>query len=155
MRKYIKIICIILFVIIVLLIGRKIYYSNIEIKPNDLYLLKENSEENIKMNTGTYSWKDKGIDVTSDSIPAQDIENLKTLNVKQNEKIYFTDCDWKKASARLLVVNEGKAAGFSIEVDAEENYIVIPNFEGEYIVQIDLKSDKGEVWYAAKLNITK
>ena len=155
MKKSIKIIGVIFIIIIVVLIVRRIYYANIEIKPNDVYLSKENSEDNIKMNIGTYSWNDKGIDVISDSISAQDMGNLKTLNVKQNEKIYFTDCDWNSANARLLLINGGNVAGISMEINVDENYIVVPNFEGEYIVQIDLKSDKGDVWYAAKLNITK
>ena len=50
MKKSIKIIGVIFIIIIVVLIVRRIYYANIEIKPNDLYLSKENSEDNIKMN---------------------------------------------------------------------------------------------------------
>lgn len=155
MKKTVKILFVILAIVILLFIGRKIYYSNVEIKPEDLYLSKENSEENIKMNIGTYSWEDKGMNVIADSIPAQDMENLKSLNVKQNEKIVFTDCDWISSSARILLIYEGTVAGFAIESNPEEHYIIVPNMEGEYIVQIDLKSDKGEVWYAAKLNISK
>lgn len=155
MKKSVKILLVILVVITLLFIGRKIYYSNVEIKPEDLYLSKENSEENIKMNIGTYSWEDKGMNVVADSIPAQDMENFKTLNVKQNEKIIFTDYDWTSSNARILLIYEGTVAGFGIESNPEEHYIIVPNMEGEYIVQIDLKSDKGDVWYAAKLNISK
>lgn len=155
MKKIVKIVCIILVIIVLGFIGRKIYYSTVEIKPEDLYLNKENLEENIQMNIGTYSWEDKGVNVVADSIPAQDMENLKTLNVKQNEKIIFTDCDWISSNARVLLIHEGTVAGFAIESNPEEHYIIVPNMEGEYIVQIDLKSKKGEVWYAAKLNISK
>lgn len=155
MKKVIKVIVIIFIVIILLLVGRKIYYNNVKITPGDLYLNKENSEENIKMNLGSYSWQDKGINVAGVSVSPQDMENLKTLNVKQNEKVKFTDYKWNSASARILLINEQQVAGFAIEINLDENYIVVPSFEGEYIVQIDLESDKGEVWYAAKLNITK
>ncbi len=155
MKKALKIISVILIAIIVLLIGRKVYYSNIEIKPNDVYLKSEISGENIKMNMGSYSWQDKGINVVADSISAQNIENLKTLEVKQNEKIYFTHCNWNKATARLLLVNEDDVIGVSVEVNVNENYIIVPHFEGEYIIQLDLSSDKGNVWYASKLNIVK
>lgn len=155
MKKIVKIVFIILVIIVLGFIGRKIYYSTVEIKPDDLYLTKENLEGNIKMNIGTYSWEDKGANVVVDSIPAQDMENLKTLNVKQNEKVVFTDCDWISSNARILLVHEGTVAGFAIESNPEEHYIIVPNMEGEYIVQIDLKSKKGDVWYAAKLNISK
>ncbi len=155
MKKVVRIIIIVLLIIALILIGRKIYYNNIEVKPNDLYLSRENSEENIKMNTGSYSWQDKGINVAGVSVSPQDIENLKTLNVKQNEKINFTDCNWTSATGNLLLINEQNTAGFALEINPKEHYIIVPNFEGEYIIQIDLESDKGEVWYAAKLNISK
>ena len=155
MKKVVKILIVILVVAIILIVGRKIYYNNLTIEPNDLYLTKENSEISIKMNTGTYSWSDKGIQVVADSIPAQDMDNLKVLNVKPDEKIYFTDCDWTSSSAIILLRNENNVAGFAIDSNPKENYIIVPNIKGEYIVQISLESAKGEVWYAAKLNITE
>lgn len=154
MKKIVKIFAIILVLIIVILGVRRIYYNAVGINPDELYLSKENSEESIKANLGSYQWSDKGLHVVADAIEPTEIDFAKSFDVKQNEKLYFTDSNWTKASAIILLESEsGKVTHLVMDCNVEENYIVVPIITGEYIVQINLESSKGNVWYAVKLNI--
>lgn len=154
MKKLFKIFMIILIILIVILIGRRVYYNIVGIAPIDLYLTKENSEETIETNRGSYQWNDKGIYIIADSVSASEMEFINVFNVKQGEKISFSEDNWTKASAVILL--EGSNGGVTrlvVNADLDENYIEIPTITGEFIMQLNFESKKGNVWYAVKLNI--
>ena len=73
------------------------------------------------------------------------------------DKIYFNDCNWTDVGASLIFQKDGKeVASIPLESNLEEKYIVTPQLlTDDYIIKIDLKSEKGEVWYSAKIKITK
>lgn len=157
MKKVLKIFIIVLIIVIAVLIGRKIYYNNVGIKPKDIYLIKESSEEQYQATMGSYSWNDNGMSVVADSIGPLQMDFSKSIDVKPNDKIYFTDYEWTNIGASVILAQERKEiARVTIETNLEENYIVVPELvTGEYVVQINLESDKGDVWYATKINITE
>lgn len=157
MKKIWKILVVILILFIVILMGRKIYYTNVGIAPEDLYLRSENSQEEFKASKGSYKWDDKGMQVIADSISPLEMDFSKSIEVKQNGKIYLNDCEWTSVSAVVILQQERKeVARIAMEANLEENYIVAPSIAlGEYVIQINLKSDKGDVWYASKINIVE
>lgn len=157
MKKFLKILIILLAVVILIFAVRKIYYSNVKIEPEELYLTKENSVEEFKATKGSYSWNDKGISVIADSIGPLQMDFSKAIDVKVNDKIYFTDYNWTNGGSAVILAKERtEVARVTLETNLEENYIVMPELtKGEYVIQINLESDKGDVWYAAKINITE
>ena len=157
MKKVLIVLSIILILILILFIVTRVYYNNVGVKPNDLYLNKENSEEMFKASMGTYSWNDKGISVIADSVGPLQIDFTKLIDVKAGEKLYFSDENWSVVSAFAIIAEERKEmARVTIEANLEEKCIIVPEFTpGEYVIQINLESEKGDVWYAAKINITE
>ena len=157
MKKVLKIFIVILVVLVVAIAARKIYYSVVEIEPNDLYLTKENTEENFIATKGSYSWNDKGVSVIADSISHLEMDYSKEIDVKANDKIYFSDDNWTSVGASVILAQGRKEiAKVTIESNLEGKYIVVPEIEpGEYVVQINLESDKGDVWYTTKINISE
>lgn len=157
MNKILKNIAIILLIILLILIGRRIYYSTVYIEADDLYLTKENSTEQILANKGTYSWSDKGTHVNVDTVGPTEMEYAKIIEVKKGEKLFFNDCNWTNSTASIIISRETKElAKVSIECNAQENYIVIPDIAlGEHFIEIYCESDKGQVWYSAKINIVE
>lgn len=157
MKKFLKILIILLAVVVLVFAARKIYYSNVKIEPEELYLTKENSVEEFKATKGSYSWNDKGISVIADSIGPLQMDFSKAIDVKVNDKIYFTDYNWTNGGSAVILAKERtEVARVTLETNLEENYIVMPELtKGEYVIQINLESDKGDVWYAAKINITE
>lgn len=157
MKKFLKILIILLAVVILIFAVRKIYYSNVKIEPEELYLIKENTEEEFKASKGSYSWNDKGISVIADSIGPLQMDFSKTIDVKVNDKIYFTDHDWTNGGSAVILAKERtEVARVTLETNLEESYIVVPELtKGEYVIQINLESEKGDVWYATKINITE
>lgn len=155
MKKILKILIIFLIIGIIILLCRRSYYNRVGVSPKDLYLRKENSQEEFMANKGSYSWSDKGISIIVDSIGPLEMDFSKSIEVKTNDKIYFNDYDWTKVSANIILQQSGKEiANIAIESNLEEKYIVIPKFvSGEYVVKINFESNKGEVWYATKINI--
>ena len=155
MKKVIKILIVVLILILAIFIGRKIYYNAVGVSPNELYISKENSDEKIKASMGSYQWTDKGVTVIADAISPVEIDYIKALEVKADEKVLFSDDEWTNGSAALLIQGKNQEfANYSIECNAEENYIVVPDVTtGEYIVKVNLESEKGKVWYSFKLNI--
>lgn len=155
MKKILKYLVILLTVVIVVLIARKIYLNNVRIEPEDIYITKEDSTEQYKANKGSYAWKDKGISVVADSITPLQMDFSKSIDVKANDKIYFSDCNWTNVSATVILAKERKEiAKVTIETNLEEKYIVVPELAlGEYVIQLNLQSEKGNVWYAIKINI--
>ena len=157
MKKIVTILVIILIIVSVVLIGRRAYFNTVGIKPDELYLTKENSQESFKTSMGSYKWDDKGMQVIADSISPLEIEFSEVIEVKQNEKLYFNDCNWTNVSSVVLLQKDDEeVARLAIESNLEEKYIVVPSIAlDEYIVQINLESQKGTVWYAVKLNINE
>lgn len=157
MKKILKVLIIVLAVVILVFAARKIYYSNVKIEPEELYLTKENSVEEFKATKGSYSWNDKGTSVIADSIGPLQMDFSKAIDVKINDKIYFTDHNWTNGGSAVILAKERtEVARVTLETNLEENYIVMPELtKGEYVIQINLESDKGDVWYAAKINITE
>lgn len=157
MKKFLKILIIVLVAIILIFAVRKIYYRNVKVEPEELYLTKENMEEEFKATKGSYSWNDKGVSVIADSIGPLQMDYSKAIDVKVNEKIYFSDHDWTNGGAAIILAKERtEVARVTLEANLEENYIVVPELtNGEYVIQINLESEKGDVWYAAKINITE
>lgn len=157
MKKFLKVLIIVLVAIILILAIRKIYYSNVKVEPEELYLSKENTEEEFKASKGSYSWNDKGVSVIADSIGPLQMDFSKAIDVKINDKIYFSDHNWTNGGAAVILAEGRKEiARVTLETNLNENYIVVPEItKGEYVVQINLESDKGDVWYATKINITE
>lgn len=161
MKKIFKIFAIILIIIVGLLIGEEVYFRNIKIEPEDLYLTKETSNEEIKASKGSYQWSVKGIikehSVIADSLSPVSFDYSKFIDVKPGDKIYFNDCNWTKVSASIILQKDKtEVAKIAIESNLEEKYIVIPEMvANEYVLKIDLESDKGKVWYSAKIKITE
>ena len=157
MKKFLKILIILLAVVILIFAVRKIYYSNVKIEPEELYLIKENTKEEFKASKGSYSWNDKGISVIADSIGPLQMDFSKAIDVKVNDKIYFTDHDWTNGGSAVILAKERtEVARVTLETNLEESYIVVPELtKGEYVIQINLESEKGDVWYATKINITE
>lgn len=159
MNKITKILIIVAILIVCVWVADIIYCKIISVEPDDLYLVKENSEENVKATKGSYTWKEKGIiryiNVTADSVGPINIDYNKIIEVKPGDKIYFNDCNWTNVGASVILQKDGKeVANIPIESNLEERYIVVPQIVvDEYIVKIDLKSDNGEVWYSAKIKI--
>lgn len=157
MKKFLKILIIVLVAIIIIFAIRKIYYNNVKVEPEELYLIKENTEEEFKATKGSYSWNDNGISVIADSISPLQMDFSKAIDVKANDKIYFSDDNWTSANA-LVIIAQGRTemARITIEINLEEKCITIPQLSpGEYVIQINLESKKGDVWYAAKINVTE
>lgn len=161
MKKIWKILAIILIVVMIIFIIDTIYYKTAKVEPKDLYITKEESNEIIKACKGSYSWKEKGflrkISVVADSIDPTHFDYTKVLNVNIGDKIYFNNYDWTKVSASIILEKDRKEiAKVPIESNLEECYVVVPEIiDGEYIIQINLKSNKGDVWYSVKVNIKK
>lgn len=161
MKKSWKILAVIFIVVIMVFIVDAIYCRTAQVKPDDLYLTKENSEENVQATKGSYVWEEKGIirniSVAADSIGPTSIDYNKKIDVKSGDKVYFNDCNWTGVGASLVLQKDGKEiASLPIESNLEERYIVIPQLVADdYIIKIDLKSEKGEVWYSAKIKITE
>ena len=157
MKDFLKVLIIVLVAIILIFAVRKIYYSNVKVEPEELYLTKENMEEEFKATKGSYSWNDKGVSVIADSIGPLQMDYSKAIDVKVNEKIYFSDHNWTNGGAAVILAKERtEVARVILETNLEENYIVVPELtKGEYVIQINLESEKGDVWYAAKINITE
>ena len=157
MKKNLKVLIIVLVAIILIFAVRKIYYRNVKVEPEELYLTKENMEEEFKASKGSYSWNDKGVAVIADSVGPLQMDFSKAIDVKVNEKIYFSDHNWTNGGAALILAKERtEVARVTLETNLEENYIVVPELtKGEYVIQINLESEKGDVWYAAKINITE
>ena len=157
MKKILKVLIIVLVAIILIFAVRKIYYRNVKVEPEELYLTKENMEEEFKATKGSYSWNDKGVAVIADSIGPLQMDFSKAIDVKVNEKIYFSDHNWTNGGSALILAKERtEVARVTLETNLEENYIVVPELtKGEYVIQINLESEKGDVWYAAKINITE
>lgn len=159
MNKITKILIIVAILIVCVWVADIIYCKIISVEPDDLYLVKENSEENVKATKGSYTWKEKGIiryiNVTADSVGPINIDYNKIIEVKPGDKIYFNDCNWTNVGASVILQKDGKeVASIPIESNLEERYIVVPQIViDEYIIKIDLKSDNGEVWYSAKIKI--
>lgn len=157
MRKILNVFMIVLVTIILIFAARKIYYANVKIEPEELYLTKENTAEEFMATKGSYSWNDKRTSVIADSINPLQIDFSKSIDVKVNEKIHFSDYNWTNGSS-VIILAEGRTelARVTLETNLEENYIVVPELtKGEYVVQINLESNKGDVWYATKINITE
>ena len=157
MKKILKVLIIVLVAIILIFAVRKIYYRNVKVEPEELYLTKENMEEEFKATKGSYSWNDKGVAVIADSIGPLQMDFSKAIDVKVNEKIYFSDHNWTNGGSALILAKERtEVARVTLETNLEENYIVVPELtKGEYVIQLNLESEKGDVWYAAKINITE
>ena len=161
MKKSWKILAVIFIVVIMVFIVDAIYCRIVKVEPDDLYLTKENSEENVQATKGSYVWEEKGIirniSVAADSIGPTSIDYNKKIDVKSGDKVYFNDCNWTGVGASLVLQKDGKEiASLPIESNLEERYIVIPQLVADdYIIKIDLKSEKGEVWYSAKIKITE
>lgn len=161
MKKSWKILAVIFIVVIMVFIVDAIYCRIVKVEPDDLYLTKENSEENVQATKGSYVWEEKGIirniSVAADSIGPTSIDYNKKIDVKSGDKVYFNDCNWTGVGASLILQKDGKEiASLPIESNLEEKYIVIPQLVADdYIIKIDLKSEKGEVWYSAKIKITE
>lgn len=161
MKKSWKILAVIFIVVIMVFIVDAIYCRIVKVEPDDLYLTKENSEENVQATKGFYVWEEKGIirniSVAADSIGPTSIDYNKKIDVKSGDKVYFNDCNWTGVGASLILQKDGKEiASLPIESNLEEKYIVIPQLVADdYIIKIDLKSEKGEVWYSAKIKITE
>ena len=157
MKKVFKILIVALIVFCAILIGRKIYYTKVGIGPEELYLSKQSSKEEFKMNKGAYQWDDKGMQVIADSISPLEIHFINSIEVSSNDKLYFNDYGWTMVNAFVILQQDKKEiARIPIETNLEENYIVVPDIvAGEYIIQINLESENGKVWYATKINITE
>ena len=161
MSKKIKLLIVIVILFVSVFIVDLIYAKTTTVKPGNLYLTKENSKEKVQAAMGSYTWTQRGIirkiNVSADSIGPLSIDYNKKIEVKAEDKIYFNDCNWTNISASLILQKDGKeVAILPIESNFEEKYIVIPQLvEDDYIIKIDLESDKGNVWYSAKINITK
>lgn len=153
-KNIVKIIIAILVVILVVFVGVKLYEANVEIKPKDLIITNHDGSDSVTAEIGTYNWSRNGKYVVADSISAQDMEYMQVLNVKKNEKIYFSNYDWTKSSAVIILKNNaGEAVQLVIDSNPEECSVTIPNISGTQILQIDLESPKGKVWYSAKVNV--
>lgn len=157
MKKILIIVCIILILFVISFVVTRVYYNNVGIQPNDLYFYKQYSDEKFKASMGTYSWNDKGMSVIADSISPLQMDLSKSIDVKANEKLYFTDDKWNAVSAVVIIAQERtEMARVTIETNLEEKCIIVPKLTpGEYVIQINLESEKGDVWYAAKINITE
>ncbi len=165
MNKLLKILTIILVTILLLIIlvviADKIYGRIIKVEPEDIYLTKENTEESIKSVKGSYSWKEKTlisyINVNADSSSPLTYDYTQTITAKPGEKIYFEGGEWNSLVASVILGKDRtEIAKISIDSNLSERYIVVPEMEsGKHIVQMDLKSEKGEVWYTFQLEIVK
>ncbi len=161
MNKITKILILALILVVCISLADIIYSKNVLIEPDNLYLTKENSEEKVQATKGSYTWKEKGIiryiNVSADSIGPTSIDYNKKVEVKSGDKIYFNDCNWTEVSALLILQKDGKEiATLPVESNIEERYIVVPQLVADdYIVKIDLKSNKGDVWYSAKIKIVE
>ena len=155
MKKILKVLIVIMIILIGTFIATRIYYNNVGIEPNDLYLNKEYSKEMYKATKGSYSWNDKGMSVIADSVSPVQMDFSKSINVNAGEKLYFSDENWTSSSAYVIIAQERtEMARIAIETNLEQNYITVPELSsGEYLIQINLESNKGDVWYATKINI--
>lgn len=161
MNKVTKVLIIVLILVAGVFIADTIYCKTISVEPDNLYLTKESSEEKIQATKGSYIWEERGIirniSVVADSIGPTGIDYNKKIDVKPGDKIYFSDCNWSGVGASLILQKEGKEiAILPMESNLEEKYMVIPQLVAdEYVIKIDLESEKGEVWYSAKIKITE
>ena len=161
MKKITKILIVVLILVVCIFIVDAIFCKNILVEPEILYLSKENAEEKIQATRGSYTWTERGlirnITATADSIGPTNIDYNKKIEVKSGDKIYFNDCNWTDVGALLIFQKDGKeVASIPLESNLEEKYIVTPQLlTDDYIIKIDLKSEKGEVWYSAKIKITE
>lgn len=161
MKKSWKILVTIIIVIIIVVITDIIYCKTVKVEPNDLYLTNKETNETIKATRGGYSWKERGIlreiNVIADALGPTSFDYTKIMKTKVGNKIYFDDYEWTNVSASVILQKDRtEIAKVPIQSNLEENYIVIPDMtDGEYIIQINLESDNGEVWYSAKININK
>lgn len=166
MKKIWKILTIILIVIVVLIVfviaADKIYGKIIKVEPGNIYLSKENSEEEIKAVRGSYSWREKTlisyINVNADASSPLTFDYTQTIKAKPGEKIYFKDDEnWNSIVASVIFGKDRiEIVKVSIESNLEERYIVVPEMEkGKHVVQMDMKSEKGEAWYTFQLDIVE
>lgn len=161
MKKSWKILAIIFIIVIMIFIVDAVYCKTVTVEPDNLYLTKENSEEKVQATRGSYIWKERGIirniSVAADSVGPTSIDYNKIIEVKVGDKLYFNDCNWTEVGASVILQKDGKeVASIPIESNIEEKFIVIPQLVADdYIIKIDLKSEKGEVWYSAKIKITE
>ena len=153
-KNIVKIIIAMLVVVLVVFVSVKLYEVNVEIKPNDLILTNHDNSDTVTAELGSYNWSRNGKYVVADSVSAQEMEYNQVLNVAKNQKIYFSNYDWTKSSAVIILKNNaGEAVQLVIDSNPEECCVTIPNISGTQILQIDLESPKGNVWYSTKVNV--
>ena len=127
------------------------------IEPNDAYYKSESNNNSILANRGSFSWSDGTKYLVADAIGPTAMNYDVTLNVKENEIVYFENVEGIIKSVYIYDAKdkEDVKLDYSITFDAREKYIVVPELIGEYIVEINTLCDKGEVWYSIKLNINE
>lgn len=155
------IVMLVIVIVMIIFIVDIIYSKTAKVEPNDLFFTKETTSESIKATKGGYSWKERGIlreiNVIADSLGPTSFDYSKNMEVNVGDKLYFDDHNWTSVNASIILQKDRiEIAKVPIESNLEESYIVVPDMtDGEYIIQINLKSDNGEVWYSAKINISK
>ena len=165
MNKIWKILIIALILIILVIalvaVADKIYGKMITVEPDDIYLNKENSEEKIKGVKGSYSWREKTlisyVAVNADAASPLTYDYTQTISAKPGEKIYFNNDEWNSLVASVILGKDRVEIGkISIESNLEEGYILVPEMlPGKYVVEMDLKAEKGEAWYTFQINIVE
>lgn len=126
------------------------------IEPNDAYYKSESNSNSILANKGTFSWSEGKKSIVSDSIGPTAMNYDVTLDVKENEIVYFENVEGIIRSVFIYDVNgKDSKLDYSINFDPKEKYIVVPQLVGEYIIEINTLCDKGQVWYSIKLNINE
>ena len=154
LKIFLKIIVIIIFVFVIFMIGRKIYYKSLKIEPYEIYVESKITNEKLKLNAYSYKWTDKGILVIGDGVLPKIGEETKFFNAKQGEKLYFTNYD--NTSVVASVINVGTDGNFSVSLDSnnDENYFIVPNSIGKHLIGISLTSEKnGNANYAFIVDI--
>ena len=159
MKRKTKIIIIaiiaILCVIVLFLVGRKIYYKSLKIEPYEIYVESKITNQKLKLNSYSYQWNDKGIFVIGDGVLPK-MEEAKYLKAEPGEKIYFSD--YENTNVVASVINIGETDKFSVSLDSnnEENYFIIPNTNGKHLIGITLTSEKnGTANYAFVVDSSK
>lgn len=110
---------------------------------------------NKKINAYTGSFCDNKKCV--DKLGALDVDYEEEIIVLPGEKIYFEKLTDIINNVKFYKVEENKNTvnyeEQDIEINNEEKYIVVPNYEGTYIVVVDTKYKANNILYSFKVKI--
>ena len=133
------------------------------IKAEPAYLHLRSESQELTANRGSYCWTEEKLSVCSDTIDPINMSYKESFNIKSTSKVIITNPYGKIESVKAYINKRVELENGDIinepvlysNLSFKDNIIELPQEEGKYYIEINIKADEGDVLHSFKANVKK